>query len=248
LIENSRQRVGVLEDMARTIYREWFVHFRYPGHESVPVVDSLLGPIPEGWVVGALGDLAVEVRDSVKRSDETRSLPYVPIDEMDSRSLTLYRSRPGDDAASSLRMFKEGDILFGAMRAYFHKVCLAPFDGVTRSTCFVLRSSPSWRVLPLFYLDDDDTVAYASNHSSGSTIPYAKWSGVLSERRVALPPAPLAEAFSDVAEPMLAQARALASQIRTLAALRDLLLPKLVTGQIDVSGIDLDTLLGESAA
>ena len=49
LIENNRRRVEVLEEMARAIYREWFVKFRYPGHEDVPLVDSALGPIPEGW-------------------------------------------------------------------------------------------------------------------------------------------------------------------------------------------------------
>ena len=52
LIENNRRRVEVLEEMARAIYREWFVNFRYPGHEDVPLVDSALGPIPEGWAVG----------------------------------------------------------------------------------------------------------------------------------------------------------------------------------------------------
>lgn len=57
LIENSRRRVEVLEAMARAIYREWFVHFRYPGHESATFVDSPLGPIPEGWAVAPLGDV-----------------------------------------------------------------------------------------------------------------------------------------------------------------------------------------------
>lgn len=56
LIENNRRRVEVLEEMARAIYREWFVHFRYPGHESVPLVDSLLGPIPDGWRYSTVAD------------------------------------------------------------------------------------------------------------------------------------------------------------------------------------------------
>ena len=55
LIENNRRRVEVLEEMARAIYREWFVKFRYPGHEDVPLVDSALGPIPEGWEVTSVG-------------------------------------------------------------------------------------------------------------------------------------------------------------------------------------------------
>ena len=59
LIENNRRRVEVLEEMARAIYREWFVHFRYPGHGDVPLVDSPVGPIPDGWSIGSLGDLSV---------------------------------------------------------------------------------------------------------------------------------------------------------------------------------------------
>ena len=55
LIENNNRRIKLLEEMAQRIYREWFVDFRYPGHENVPLVDSELGPIPEGGVVGSLG-------------------------------------------------------------------------------------------------------------------------------------------------------------------------------------------------
>ena len=58
LIENNRRRVEVLEEMARAIYGEWFVKFRYPGHEDVPLVDSALGPIPEGWEVSTLAAIA----------------------------------------------------------------------------------------------------------------------------------------------------------------------------------------------
>src|SRR3989338_1706747 len=56
LIENNQRRIRILEEMARSLYREWFVHFRYPGHETVPLVDSQLGRIPQGWEIGAIGD------------------------------------------------------------------------------------------------------------------------------------------------------------------------------------------------
>jgi len=57
LIENNQRRIRILEDMARSLYREWFVHFRYPGHESVPLADSPLGQIPQGWEVKKLRDV-----------------------------------------------------------------------------------------------------------------------------------------------------------------------------------------------
>ena len=56
LIENNRRRIEILEEMARLLYREWFVHFRFPGHEDVELVDSDLGPLPEGWTISRVDD------------------------------------------------------------------------------------------------------------------------------------------------------------------------------------------------
>src|SRR6266446_5122830 len=90
----------------------------------------------------------------------------------------LYESKPGDEAQSSLTRFYKGDILFGAMRPYFHKVCIAPFNGTTRTTAFVLFPT---RVADFAYavvlVHDPDTIDYATRHSTGSTIPYAVWGG-----------------------------------------------------------------------
>jgi type I restriction enzyme S subunit len=57
LIENNTRRIQILDEMARAIYREWFIHFRFPGHETVKMVESALGVIPEGWEVKRLADL-----------------------------------------------------------------------------------------------------------------------------------------------------------------------------------------------
>jgi type I restriction enzyme, S subunit len=248
LIENNRRRIALLEQMARTIYREWFVHFRYPGQEDDDLVDSTLGPIPSTWDVVTLGDMVDEIRDSTKPSAETAALPYVPIDVITPRSLTLRAHRPGSEAASSLRLFRQGDILFGAMRAYFHKVCIAPFDGVTRSTSFVLRPDREYYHYLAFLLADETTVSYAAAHSSGSTIPYAKWVGALEEMRAVKPRADLAKRFGLQASPLVDAAAVLAESNSVLTAIRDSLLPKLVTGAIDVSNLDLDGLLDQPAA
>jgi len=70
LIENSQRRIRLLEDMARALYREWFVHFRFPGHESVPRLPSALGDIPQGWEVKKLGDiLELNYGKALKKED-----------------------------------------------------------------------------------------------------------------------------------------------------------------------------------
>jgi type I restriction enzyme S subunit len=61
LIENSQRRIKILEEMARRLYREWFVHFRFPGHEDCQFVESPLGEIPEGWVVKRLADVTTKI-------------------------------------------------------------------------------------------------------------------------------------------------------------------------------------------
>lgn len=59
LIENNTRRITLLEEMAQKLYREWFVHFRFPGHEKIPMIDSKMGPIPDGWQIGILEDAFV---------------------------------------------------------------------------------------------------------------------------------------------------------------------------------------------
>ncbi|MHB1101025.1 MAG: restriction endonuclease subunit S, partial [Burkholderiales bacterium] len=79
LIENNQRRIRILEEMARSLYREWFIHFRYPGHESVPLVDSSLGPIPQGWEVKKLGEIAGVNRAQINAKTAPDELRYIDI-------------------------------------------------------------------------------------------------------------------------------------------------------------------------
>ena len=242
LIENNTRRIKILEDMAQTLYREWFVHFQFPGHENVPMVESPLGPIPQEWEIGEFGDIVENVKETVKSGKHLSHLPYVPIDCIPRRSISLVEQKPSSEAKSSLIAFEQNDILFGAMRSYFHKVILAPFDGITRQTCFVLRSkNPNNYPFDLFTAFQDSTVQYSSNHSTGSTIPYATWDHVLAAMPIFRPPNLLIKRFSEIVVPMLDSIHAMLKKNANLRKTRDLLLPKLISGKIDVSNLDIDT-------
>jgi type I restriction enzyme S subunit len=240
LIENNERRIKILEEMAQRIYREWFVDFRYPGHESVPLVESELGPVPEGWTVRPLGEMVHDVRDSIKAGPVTAARPYVPIDCINARSLALVDWKPGLEAASSLLTFNRGDILFGAMRPYFHKVALAPWTGTTRTTCFVLRvpraSDYSFAVMTLF---DDRTIEYATSHSSGTTIPYARWKGSLATKLVAVPDARAMARFDAAIQPIMHLLTDAGARLGNLRETYDLLLPRLVSGEINVADLNI---------
>lgn len=235
LIENSQRRIKVLETMARALYREWFVHFRFPGSENHPRVASALGEIPQGWEVKKLGDLITYKRRATKPGPNLEERRYVPIDCLPSKSLALLEAKPTDEAQSSLQLFEKGDILFGAMRPYFHKVVVAPFSGVTRTTCFVFQPvRPEWHAFATMIAFDDATVAFANAHSQGATIPYAVWDGSLSEMPIVLPSVEVLQRFETVVAPKLSRLSQSFFTLGNLRRTRDLLLPRLLSGQINV--------------
>jgi type I restriction enzyme S subunit len=236
LIENNTRRIAILEEMARRIYEEWFVRFHFPGHEKVRMVESELGLVPEGWETGTLSDILDNVRQATRPGEHLSSRRYVPIDCIAKRSLVLPETRPITEAQSSLVLFERDDILFGAMRPYFHKVAIAPCAGVTRTTCFVLRPRKlqlsAFATMAMF---SDSVVAYASAHTQGATIPYAVWDGSLANYKVVIPPDSLVEMFEESVSPMLVWLRQAMFKQENLRTTRDLLLPKLISGELDVS-------------
>jgi type I restriction enzyme, S subunit len=213
----------------------------------MPGATSELGEIPEGWEVGTLGDVLTQRVDRCAPSDETRSRPYVPIECIAARSLLLSDSMSGEDAQSSLTKFAKGDLLFGAMRPYFHKVAISPFDGTTRTTVFVLRPKVTEDfAYAAMVLHDRGTIEYATNHSTGSTIPYAVWQGSLEAMPIVLPPTQVRALFDHLVRPFLDRIPPLFFENRTLAALRDALLPKLISGELRVK--DAERLVGRGPA
>lgn len=130
LIENNTRRIAILEEMARRIYEEWFVHFRFPGHEQVKMVESELGLIPDGWSWQSLRDIAVDVRDGVNPESTAPTTPYVGLEHIPRRSIGLTEWGFASEVQSTKLRFQRGDILFGKIRPYFHKVAVAPVAGV----------------------------------------------------------------------------------------------------------------------
>ena len=239
LIENNQRRIKILEEMARSLYREWFVYFRFPGHDKVKRVPSSLGPIHQGWEVKKLGDLISYNRCATKPGPHLDERRYVPIDCLPSKSLALLEAKPIEEAQSSLQLFEKGDILFGAMRPYFHKVVVAPFAGVTRTTCFVFKAMhQEWHAFATMTAFEESTVAYANAHSQGATIPYAVWDGSLADKPLVLPPDALLRRFEKAVAPLLAMISQSFFVLTNLRRTRDLLLPRLLSGHIEIQDVD----------
>lgn len=231
-----------LEEQARLLFKRWFVDFEFPNENGLPykssggeIFESELGEIPAGWVVANLGEIVSQIKQSTTPGSHLVNKRYVPIEMMSQKSIVLKNSLDYTFAQSSLYLFEKDDILIGAMRVYFHRVNLAPFEGVTRSTTFVIRSERDDEVgFNLCLLNQEKTIEYANSTSKGSTMPYAVWDNGLSSMRFVNPPTKLKIEFGSITSPNIRLMQSLIEENHILDKLRDELLPKLMSGDIRV--------------
>jgi type I restriction enzyme S subunit len=242
LIENNTRRIAILEEMAQRLYKEWFVNFRFPGHENAKFVDSPLGKIPEGWEPNCLGDLAKEVRRGVDPSQIDAETPYLGLEHLPRRSVTLGDWGRAAEVQSTKLAFKKGEIIFGKIRPYFHKVGVAPIDGVCSSDAIVVvpKSSDVFGTV-LCCVSSDDFIRHATQTSQGTKMPRANWD-VLVKYPLPTPPDRLLSDFNVIFTEIVSSLQLLMFKNRNLRTTRDLLLPKLISGQLDVEDLDIDTL------
>ena len=229
LVENNRRRIQLLERAARLLYREWFVQFRFPGHEHTRVMRDH----PEGWKMLPLSEICTDVRESVDPKTVRSDTAYIGLEHIPRRSITLHDWKSAVEVESNKFKFSRGDILFGKIRPYFHKVGFALTDGITSSDAIVIR--PGRRNLyyfSLLLLSSDEFVALASKTMrEGSKMPRADWKHLLClEFRI--PPPSILDMFNTVVAPICSQLRSLALCNRQLTQARDLLLPCLMNGEI----------------
>jgi type I restriction enzyme S subunit len=246
LIENNSRRIKLLEEMAQRIYREWFVDFRYPGHEVVPMVDSELGLIPKGWSWKQLREIATEVRISVDPNTIDPGTPYVGLEHMPERSLAISEWSTAESAGSRKYQFLIGDVLFGKIRPYFHKVSVPPVAGICSTDAIVIRCrTPAAYGLVLSVVSSEAFVSEAVQSSQGTKMPRANW-GLLEKYPVAMPPQELLERFNSIASETISLIHRMVNANRNLRFTCELLLPRLTSGEIDVTDLDIASV--ESAA
>ena len=231
LIENNRRRIQLLERAARLLYREWFVHLRFPGHEHTRIVNDH----PEGWKALPLSEICTDVRESVDPKTVHSDTAYIGLEHIPRRSITLHDWRNTVGVESKKFKFSGGDILFGRIRPYFHKVGFALVDGITSSDTIVIRPrGNSLYCFLLFLLSSDEFVALASKTMrEGSKMPRADWRHLLGlEFRI--PPPAILDMFNAIVTPTCSQLRSLALHNRQLTQASDLLLPRLMNGELTV--------------
>ncbi len=229
LIENNRRRIALLEETARLLYREWFVHFRFPGHEHVKINAGL----PVGWERRELGDVVEVVKHTVRPSNFVDEDIHIGLEHIPRRSFILADWESVEDLASNKTRFEEGDILFCKIRPYFHKVGFTLCAGLASSDALVWRvkDNDDWPLVVCATSSDHFVAVASKTVREGSKMPRADWN-VLQTYSVPKPPTGLLGVFNDTVVPITAQCKALALQNRALVQARDLLLPRLMNGEV----------------
>jgi type I restriction enzyme, S subunit len=217
LIENCQRRIQILESMARTLYREWFVHFRFPGHGDHPRVDSTIGGIPEGWTVRKLAEV-LELNYGKALRKESRTEGEFPV-----------FGSSGIVGTHDSYLVKGPGIIVGR-KGNVGSVFWSDQDFFVIDTAYFVTSSLPLRylyyVLPTLNFINSDAAVPGLSRSQAYSL------------EILIPPISLLETFCDFADDFEQQATTLQRQIQNLRRTRDLLLPRLLSGQIDVEAID----------
>jgi type I restriction enzyme S subunit len=241
LIDVNCRRMSTLAEIRRRIFDEWFVELRFPGHEKVAISTDELGPIPDGWRRCELREVARVNRQSVKPIKAPTTICYVDItsvspDSIDEATEIAFSEAPG----RARRQVTEGSIIWSTVRPNrrSHALVLDPPSNMIVSTGFAVVDATA---VPFSFLYEavttDFFVGYLTNHATGSAYPAV--TGETFERALLLvPPKKLLDAFHHHAEPLLRLADKLRRANRQLAAARDLLLPRLVSGELSIAAAE----------
>ncbi|MFM2059095.1 MAG: hypothetical protein RLY71_3480 [Pseudomonadota bacterium] len=239
LIENNTRRIAILEEMARRIYEEWFVRFRFPGHEGVRMIESELGLVPEGWPVIA-ASTAMDINPSTKVPKEGLK-PFLAMNCLSDGAMLI--ENPGERDGNSGSKFRNGDTLFARITPCLENgktgfVQFLPSDEAVAfgSTEFIVLRSRTLTPEFVYLLARsesfrDNAIKSMSGASGRQRVREACFDTFL----LANPDRATLAKFDVVVRPMFRLIHSLALKNSNLRTTRDLLLPKLISGELDVS-------------
>ena len=253
LIERHTRRIEILEEMAQRIYGEWFVDFRYPGHEDVPLRDSEIGQIPRGWELRRTSDLisrgCLAIGDGYRAKNcelGNQGLPFVRIGDLrdDFTFDGVDRLVPASIAAAGSKVSRDGDCVVST-KGSVGRVLMVPTD----SPRFVYSPQLSyWRLLDqtllreylISWMRGPDFIRQCAQVKNATDM--ADYVNLRDQRRmlIPVPPALIQQEFQSVASPLLVGVANLWQSIRAARDSRETLLPRLMTGEIDVEDLDIE--------
>ena len=235
LIENNQKQIKLLEEAAQRLYKEWFVDLRFPGHENTKIVDG----VPEGWNWCKLED-AIQFDPKVTLTKE-RMKQFIPMSALSTSSMVLDESQFTETTSNSGSKFQNGDTLLARITpclengktAYVSG--LKSSEGAVGSTEYIVMRAKTINAYMVYLLArTDDFRQSAINSMSGSDGRQRVKSDKLKMLDYLHPTSELVEKFENVEEPIFEKIYRLSKQMQQAKQARDLLLPKLMSGEVEV--------------
>ncbi len=239
-IDLNNQMNKTLEQIAQALFKRWFIDFEFPDENGNPykssggrMVDSELGEIPEGWRVGKLGDIANEKRKNVKVENINPETPYFGLEHIPRKSISLSDWGNASEVKSNKLIFEKDDILFGKIRPYFHKVGIAPIKGICSTDIIVISPKKDYYSFVLSIVSSEKFVDYATQTSEGTKMPRANWRTLI-RYPVVIPDKQISKRYNETVSVFVDIIQKNIFECKNLSQIRDLLLPKLMSGKIRV--------------
>lgn len=233
LIENNKNQIKLLEEAAMRLYKEWFVRLRFPGYEKAKITDG----VPEGWSQKLLKDCIEVNPESISKNYQYTDIQYVDISSVNCGRIEQKKNYKLSDAPGrAKRLAADGDTIWGMVRPNLkaYALVLSPENNDVFSTGFSVLSPKS---IPYTFLyctvTQDSFIGYLVNCTNGSAYPAVKPIH-FEEAKILIPESNILEEFHMVTDPMFRKIKIIETQISYLQKARDMLLPKLMSGDVEV--------------
>ena len=262
-IELNRKMNETLEQMAQAVFQDWFVDFGPVKRKAKGITDpgAILGGLipdtakaqeiaslfpdqfaedglPEGWSYSSLNEIAVKTGNQILPQEIDPETIYIGLGHITRRSLAIYDWDQASKVTSNKLTFKKGDILFGKLRPYFHKVVIAPQNGISSTDIIPIQAIRNIYYSYLVCLvSSNKFVDYTDKSSTGTRMPRTSWA-IMAKYEIPKPSDAIFEAFNHITSKHFLLMQENVLQNHTLAEMRDLLLPKLMSGEISVDELE----------
>lgn len=243
LIENNTRRIKILEQMAQAIYSEWFVHFRFPGYEKVKLVTSSLGPIPEGWHVKSIGQITSFLNRGLSPSYDQKGDSLVLNQKcIRGHHLSLAPARRQRKPIPSEKLIRFGDVLINSTGVGTLGRVAQVYNDMEQCTVdshvTIVRPSPGVDIdfFGCALLKHEETFERLGVGATGQT---ELSRAAVGRVELTIPPGQVQRRFGKHVCSMRLAGVTISKQIANLHRTRDLLLPKLISGEVDVEQIEI---------
>ena len=233
LIENYQKQIKLLEEAAQRLYKEWFIDLRFPKHENTNIVDG----VPEGWEKKKVGEIAKVNANTISKTYPHSTIEYVDLGSVrEGRIFEKTTYQVGEEPGRAKRIAKDGDVIWGVVRPNLKSFALVmnPNETEVYSTGFAVLSA---LLVPFTFLycsvTTDSFVGYLVNCTNGAAYPAVKAEHFINAE-IIVPTNVLLDEFGRVTIPMYRKIEKISTQLRLLTEARDRLLPKLMSGEMEV--------------